>query len=64
MDQSNNWKFRNKEVVVVQSLSHVRFFAAPRTAARQAPLSFTISGSLLKFVSIKSVMLEIRKKIL
>ena len=29
--------------VVVQSLSRVQLFAAPRTAARQAPLSFTIS---------------------
>ena len=29
--------------VVVQSLSHLRFFATPRTAACQALLSFTIS---------------------
>ena len=42
--------------VVVQSLSHVRLFATPWTAARQASLSFTISWSLLKFMSIKSVM--------
>ena len=39
--------------VVVQSLSHV--FAAPWTAARQASLSFTISWSLLRFMSIESV---------
>ena len=37
-------------------LSHVRFFATPRTAALQASLSFTISQSLLKLMSIKSVM--------
>ena len=38
------------------SLSHVRFFATPWTAARQASLSFTISRSLLKPMSIESVM--------
>ena len=42
--------------VVVQSLSHVRLFATPWTAARQASLPFNISWSLLKFMSIKSVM--------
>ena len=42
--------------VVVQSLSCVRLFATPRTAARQAALSFTISRSLLKLMSIESVM--------
>ena len=30
------------------SLSRVRLFATPRTAARQASLSFTVSRSLLK----------------
>ena len=44
--------------VVAQSLSCVRFFAAPWTAACQASLSFTISLSLLKFMSIESVMLS------
>ena len=43
-------------VVLVQSLSHVRLFAIPWTAAHQASLSFTISWSLLKFMSIESVM--------
>ena len=43
-------------VVIVQSLSGVRLFVAPWTAARQASLSFTISWSLLKFISIESVM--------
>ena len=41
---------------VVQSLSHVLFFATPWTAAWQASPSFTISRSLLKFMSIESVM--------
>ena len=40
----------------VQSLSRVRLFAIPWTATRQASLSFTNSWSLLKFMSIKSVM--------
>ena len=39
----------------VQSLSHVRLFATPWTAARQASLSITISQNLLKFTSIESV---------
>ena len=42
--------------LVVQWLSHVRLFATPWTAARQASLSFTISWSLLKLRSIESVM--------
>ena len=40
----------------VQSLSHVRLFATPWTAACQASLSITNSQSLLKLTSIKSVM--------
>ena len=40
----------------VQSLSHVRLFATPWTAARQASLSITNSQSLLKLMSIKLVM--------
>jgi len=39
----------------VQSLSHVRTFAIPWTAARQASLSITDSQSLLKLMSIESV---------
>ena len=39
----------------VQSLSHVQLFATPSTAAHQASLSFTISWSLLKLMSIESV---------
>ena len=40
----------------VQLLSCVQFFATPWTAACQAFLSFTNSQSLLKFMSIESVM--------
>ena len=40
----------------VQSVSRVRLFVTPWTAARQAFLSITSSWSLLKLVSIQSVM--------
>ena len=40
----------------VQSLSPIRLFATPRTAARQASQSTTNSQSLLKLMSIESVM--------
>ena len=43
-------------IVVVQSLNCVRLFATPRIVARQASLSFTNSRSLLKLMSIESVM--------
>ena len=42
--------------VVVQLLSGVWLFVTPWTAACQASLSFTISQSLLKLMSIESVM--------
>ena len=42
--------------VVVQSLSRVRLFATPWTAALQASLSPTIARSLPAFMSIASVM--------
>ena len=45
-------------VVVVELLSHVQPFSTPWTAAGQASLSFTISWSLLKLMSIESVMLS------
>jgi len=47
-----------ESVVVVHSLSCVQLFAIIWTAARQAPLSFTVSQSLLRFMSIESVMLS------
>ena len=40
----------------VQSLSHVRLFATPWIAARQASLSITNSRSSLRLTSIESVM--------
>ena len=40
----------------VQSLSRVRLFATPWTAARQASLSITNSRNLLKLMSFESVM--------
>ena len=41
--------------IVVQSLSYVRLFASPWTAAHQASLFITISWSFLKLMSIKFV---------
>ena len=43
-------------VVVVQSLSPVQLFATPWIVSCQASLSFTISQSLLKLMSVESVM--------
>ena len=43
--------------VVLQSLIHVQLFVTPWTAARQASLSFSISQSLFKLMSIESVIL-------
>ena len=43
-------------VVAVQLLSRVRLFETPWTAAHQASLFFTISWSLLKLLSVESVM--------
>ena len=40
----------------VQSLSHIRLFATPWTAAHRASLSISNSRSLLKLMSIESVM--------
>ena len=45
-----------KKISSVQSLSHVRLFASPWTVACQASLSITHSQSLLKIMSIVSVM--------
>ena len=47
---------KTQSLVVVQSLSHIQLFATPWIAARQASLSFTISQTLLKLMSIESVM--------
>ena len=50
---------KDKGFSSVQSLSHVRLFATPWTAAHQASLSIINSRSLLKIMSIESVMLSI-----
>ena len=42
---------------IIQPLNCVQFFATAWTAARQIPLSSTISQSLLKFMSIELAML-------
>ena len=46
----------NYQFSSVESLSHVRLFATPWTAAHQASLSITNSKSLLKLMFIESVM--------
>ena len=49
-------EFSDNLCVVVQLLSLVHFFAIPWTAARQVSLSFILSQSLLKLMSIESIM--------
>ena len=51
-----NLKMSHCIIVVVQLLSHVWLFATTWTVAHQASLPFTVSQSLLKFMSIESVM--------
>ena len=46
------------ELSLVQSLSRARLFVTPWTAAHQASLSITNSGSLLKLMSFKLVILS------
>ena len=46
----------NHKLSSVQSLSHVRLFATPWIAARQASLFITISQSSLRLMSIESMM--------
>ena len=46
------WEWGAFQMCMFWSLSRVRFFAIPWTAAHQASLYFTISWSLLKFMSI------------
>ena len=48
---SKSWT-KNRHAIV-HSLSRVGLFETPWTAARQASLSFTVSWSLLKFMSIE-----------
>ena len=44
------------QIVVVQSLSHIQLSETPWTTASQDSLFFTISQSLLKLMSVESVM--------
>jgi len=50
------WPSQSVQFSSVQSLSRVRFFVTPWTAARQASLSITNSWSLLKLMPIELVM--------
>ena len=50
------WIYSLIQYSSVQSLSRVRLFATPWIAARQASLSITKSQSLLRLMSIESVM--------
>ena len=52
--EAESWEF-----VVVKSLSPVGLFATLWTAAHQAPLPFTISWCLLRFMCIELVILSI-----
>ena len=56
------WPWRSERLwvpfVAVQLLSHVRLFASPWTVAGQASLSFTISQSLFKLMSIEPMILS------
>ena len=55
---ADDLEFMNFDVIVVQSLSCVQLFVTPWTAAHQASLSFSVFRSVLKFMSVESVMLS------
>ena len=50
------YRERHQQFSSIQSLSRVRLFVTPWTAARQVSLSITNSRSLLKLMSFESVM--------
>ena len=53
LTQYPNSVYQNRETLCfVQSLSHVQLFATPWTAVHQASLSFTVSWSFLRLMSI------------
>ena len=54
-DFSHHTSHHHLEVTSIQSFSHVRLFVTPWIAARQASLSITNSQSLLKLMSVESV---------
>ena len=56
LPQWTTWEVQLLSFSSVQSLSRVQLFATPWIAARQASLSITNSRSLLKLMSIESVM--------
>ena len=56
MNMLNAMDWSKHQFSSVQSLSHVRVFVSPWSAAHQASLSITNSWSLLKLMSIESVM--------
>ena len=56
IEQLNRSRNKEKHFSSVQSLSHVWLFATPWTVACQASLSVTNSQSLLKLMSIESMM--------
>ena len=58
----NCWQ-RGIQFSSVQSLSHVRHFVTPWTAAFQASLSITSSQSLFKLMSIESMMASISSSV-
>ena len=53
---NNKKELKSQKLSSVQSLSHVQLFATPWTTTPQASLSITNSWSLLKLISIESVM--------
>ena len=55
--QKRSCRVEEENFIVVHSLSCIRLFVTPCTAACQASLSFTISQSLFKFMSTELVML-------
>ena len=55
---SLSFDFSKYVILVIRSLSRVQLFATPWTVAHQAPLSYIISQSLLKFMFIELMMLS------
>ena len=59
LEFQKEWTLRLRRIrmtKIVQLVSRIQLFATPRSAARQASLSITNSCSLLKLMSIESVM--------
>ena len=56
LHQSKWQSYKESQFSAVQSLSRVRLFVTPRTSGHKASLSITNSQTLLKLMSIESVM--------